>query len=97
LTAGPDVGRDITGRAGGFDAVFDRMVTAVLRSPTMPSDDMDLTAVGLDSFGMLNLMMALEDEFGEVWPLEHLTMSAGVTTVGDLRRVARETLAGDAG
>jgi len=97
VTAGPEVGRDFSDKASDFDLVFDRTVAAVLGVPTAPPDDMELDAAGLDSFRLLNLMMALEDEFGGMWPLEHLMMSARVATVGDLRLAARRTLTGDAG
>jgi acyl carrier protein len=97
VTAGPEVNRDSSENAANFDLVFDRTVADVLKLPAVPADDMELDAVGLDSFGLLNLMMVLEDEFGGMWPLEQLMMSARVATIGDLRHAAWQTLTGDAG
>jgi acyl carrier protein len=91
VTAGPEVSRDLSEKEADFDLVFDPTVADVLRVPTVRSDDMELDAAGLDSFSLLNLMMAVEDESGGMWPLEHLTMSARVATVGDLRLAARRT------
>jgi len=77
-----------------FDEIFDRTVAAALGSDEVPPDDVDLTDAGLDSFHLLTMMMALEDEFGGIFPLEQLVNSCRVTAVGQLRHAARDALLG---
>jgi len=77
-----------------FNEIFDRTVAAALGSDEVPPDEVDLIDAGLDSFGVLALMMALEDEFGGIFRLEHLVSSRRVTAIGELRHATRETLLG---
>jgi acyl carrier protein len=77
-----------------FDGIFDRTVAAALGSDEVLPDDLNLNDAGLDSFRLLTLMMALEDEFGGIFPLEQLLNSCRVTVLGQLRRAARDALLG---
>ena len=75
-----------------FDAAFDRIVAEALATEVTPADDTDLLEAGLDSFHFVKLLMELEDEFGGFWPVERLSCFAGITKVGVLRSIAKNTL-----
>ena len=75
-----------------FDAAFDRLIAQALATPEAPPDETDLVEAGLDSLAFLNLLMELEDEFGGFWPIEQLSCFSGITRVGVLRSVAKDTL-----
>jgi len=77
-----------------FTELFDRAVKAVLRTTTVPPDDMSLDDAGLESFNLLNLMMILEDEIGILLPLEQIMISDRVHCIGDLRAACRDAIAG---
>lgn len=75
-----------------FDAVFDAAVTAALEVDEVPAPDFDMLEGGLDSFGLVALMMRLEDELGAYWDVEQISDHTRLATVGALRAAARERL-----
>jgi acyl carrier protein len=77
---------------GQFDVRFDQILTRVFRLPQVPAGDTLMVDAGLDSLGFLGLLMELEDEFDNMWPVEYLTAAANGMTVAGLRKVAREVL-----
>jgi acyl carrier protein len=79
-------------RESVFDAAFNRLVAEALATGQVPHDDVDLLEAGLDSFGFVKLLMVLEDEFRGFWPIEQLSCFAGITRVGVLRSIAKNTL-----
>jgi acyl carrier protein len=79
-------------RETAFDAAFNRLVAEALATEESPADDTDLLEAGLDSFNFVKLLMELEDEFGGFWPIEQLSCFAGITKVGVLRAIAKNTL-----
>lgn len=79
-------------RESAFDVAFNRLVADALATEEAPRDDVDLLEAGLDSLGFVKLLMELEDEFGGFWPIEQLSSFAGITKVGVLRSVAKDTL-----
>lgn len=83
----PRDGPDVT-----FEAAFQRLVRAALAADDMPGDEVNLIDAGLDSFGLVRLMMDLEDEFGGFWPVEQLSDFADLAIVGTLRIVAWDAL-----
>lgn len=83
---------DLQAQRDRFDEVFDRTLLSALGWESVPPDSTALSAAGLDSFGLLHLMMALEDELDGMWPLEHLVMCSQLEAIGDLRLAARDVL-----
>jgi acyl carrier protein len=77
---------------GQFDVRFDHVLARVFRLPHVPAGDILVVDAGLDSLGFLSLLMELEDEFDNMWPVEYLTAAPNRITVADLRNVAREVL-----
>jgi len=77
-----------------FNRAFDRLVMAALEAPNVPPDEEELAEAGLDSLGLLSLVMSIEDEFGVPWPIENLTSIGRLATVGLLRKTAREIYLG---
>lgn len=67
----------------------------MLQVKTVPPDELAMSDAGVDSFGLVNLMMALEDEFGCMWPLEYLAAPCQMTALGVLRSLTREVLCGE--
>ena len=75
-----------------FDQAFDRAIKTVLESDTVPPDNMEMTDAGIDSFRLVSMMMALEDELDSMWPLEYLVDPLRITTIGFLRSLTRDVL-----
>ena len=73
-----------------FDAAFDRLVAEALPTHEMPGEDVNLFEAGLSSIEFVNLLMAMEDEFGGFWPVERLSSYADLGRVGALRSAARD-------
>lgn len=78
-----------------FDRAFDRLLMAALQEPDVPPDEAELAETGLDSLGLLSLVMSIEDELGVPWPIENLTSIGRLATVGLLRKTARSIYLGD--
>lgn len=77
-------------RDQSFDFTFKETVTRVLGC--VPDHDVVLAHTGLDSLGFLGLLMALEDGFDSLWPLEYLTVSPAEFTIESLRTLTRNVL-----
>ena len=77
-------------RDQSFDLIFNKIVAQVLGC--VPNHDVVLTCTGLDSLGFLGLLMALEDGFDSLWPLEYLTVSPTEFTIKSLRTLTRDVL-----
>jgi hypothetical protein len=73
-----------------FDSSFERSVIRILGS--MPHGEAFLASTGLDSLGLLNLLMGLEDDFDALWPLEYLTASPAELTIDGLRKLTKDVL-----
>jgi len=83
----------MTSASGGrFDAIFDAAVAAALELEDVPSPEFDMLEGGLDSLGLVALMMRLEDELGAYWDADELSNRGRLATVGALRAAARERL-----
>lgn len=77
---------------------IDRVLAKSLERDAPLADDLVLAHLGVDSLGVLSILMALEDEFGVLMPIDRLSETGCMQTVGDLRAIAAETLSdGDAG
>lgn len=77
--------------ADDFDQTFDQVVAEAV-SPELHdqiNDDLDLFTVGVDSLGLIRLIMRLEDELGIFWPVEQLAEHEKFMRVGELRRACR--------
>ncbi len=74
---------------------IDRVLANSLRRDEPIADDLALADLGVDSLGMLSVLMSLEDEFGVLMPVELLSETGCMRTVGDLRAIAAEALSDD--
>jgi acyl carrier protein len=83
----------MTEPASDFDVRFDNILKAAFDDQPIPAPDVDLVASGLlDSFDLLQLFMAMEDEFDRFWPVERMTAFRELSTIGRLRTAAQTEL-----
>lgn len=76
-----------------FDERFAAVLHEVLDGRPEPAPDTDLIESEiLDSFDLLQWFMAIEDEFGAMWPMERMTEFRALATIALMRDAARKEL-----
>ena len=76
-----------------FRARFARVVHEAFEDQPIPELDVELIESGiLDSFALLRLFMAMEDEFQAFWPVERMVHFRELSSLGRLRAAVQYEL-----